>query len=518
MFKKLLLIAALGLGLGALTGPTERVSAQNTTCSDRPGTDVSNACANTRFTRGAITTNCIVFTDITKGCVPASGGGTLTFLRADGTFSVVAAGGGSAIVGMILPWSGATVPDTYLLAYGQAVSRVTYIDLMSVLTFRPSISCTSGSPTITVSTDISDRMPIGAKVEAIACFIAGTTVASKGAGTLTLSNNAGATTSTTATIFPWGNGDGSTTFNVPNLMGRVMVGRDNMSGSAAGVVTAAFYGVNPDALGAVGGSQSSTLVTGNLPAYTPSGTVSGSVSITDLGHNHTAVGSGSTSVQPQFGGVDVISAGGQNTSTNTTGITASLSGATLAGDAQGGTSAAFSRIQPSVTVDYIIKALPDSAVGDTITVGVTNVAGGAPTNILYNNAGKVGEYTLATANQYNCATAGSIVQPSVVYQAETVTTYGTTTVFDLCTFKNTSVTLTGDITTMTLTNVVAGKAGMITYIQDGAGGHTSVFDPILKFTGGVPPTLTATAGAVDILTYACRSATFCGASLLTDVR
>lgn len=516
MFKKLLLIAALGLGLGSLMGQTKPVVAQNTTCSDRPGTDVSNACANTRFVHNGYI-NCVIFTDITKGCVPASGGGSVNFLRADGTFAPTGAGG-SAIVGMILPWAGASVPDTYLLAYGQAVSRTTYASLFSAMTATETISCTSGSPNITVSADVATRMPTGGKIEGIACFIAGTSISSKSGTTLTLSNNAGATTSTAIRFIPWGNGDGSTTFNVPNLMGRTMVGRDNMSGSAAGVVTAAFYGVNPDALGAPGGSQSSTLITGNLPAYTPSGTVSGSVSITDPGHNHTAVGSGSTSVQPQFGGVDVISAGGQNTSTNTTGVTASLSGATLTGAAQGGTSAAFSRIQPSVTIDYIIKALPDSAVGDTITVGVTNVAGGAPTNILYNNAGKVGEYALATANQYNCATAGSIVQSSVVYQAETVTTYGTTTTFDFCAFKNTSVTLTGNITTMTLTNVVAGKAGMITFIQDGSGNHTTVFNSILKFTGGTTPTLTTTAGAVDILTYACRSATFCGASLLTDVK
>jgi hypothetical protein len=293
-----------------------------------------------------------------------------------------------------------------------------------------------------------------------------------------------------------------------------------MSGSAAGVVTAAFYGVNPDALGAPGGSQSSTLITGNLPAYTPSGTVSGSVSITDPGHNHTINNAASiVAVQPQFGGADVSTGGGVNTSTSTTGITASLSGATLTGAAQGGTSAAFSRIQPSVTIDYIIKALPDSAVGDTITVGVTNVAGGATTNILYNNAGKVGEYALATVPDMYAGTAtNKIVAPSVVWPPEVTITYGTTTTFDMSTFRDAVVTLTGDITTMTVTNVVVGKSGSITYIQDGSGNHTTVFDSKIKFAGGVAPTLTTTAGAVDVLNFACRTATFCYAAMMNDVK
>lgn len=524
--KRLLLTLGVALGFGWALLPTEQnvAWAQNTTCSDRPATDVSNACANTRFTRGAITTNCIVFTDTTKGCVPASGGGTLTFLRADGTFAVVAAGGGSAIVGMVLPWTGASVPDTYLLAYGQAVSRTTYVDLMSVVTYRPTISCTSGSPAVTVSADIADRVPLGAVIEATACFTAGTVLASKSSTTLTFNHNAGATTSANAVIFPFGAGDGSTTFNLPNLMGRALVGRDNMSGSAAGVLTTTYYGTNPDAIGARGGAETVTLFTTNLPPYTPSGSFGGSVNIIN----------GAITVAGTAGTFFPTSASGNSLSNSSPGgvwgttgdITASqapssgsLSGTTWTGDAQGGISTPFARVQPSFTVDWIIKALPDSAVGDSITVGVTNVAGGVTTNILYNNAGKVGEYALATKAQMYAATAADkIVTPSVIYPTETTTTYGATTTFDFSTFKNTKVTLTGDITTQTLTNIVEGKAGMITFIQDGSGNHTTVWNSIFKFSGGTAPTLTTTAAAVDILTYSCRTTTFCAASLLTDVK
>ncbi len=516
MFKKLLLVIGLGAGLAYTLAPTQPTLAQNTTCSDRPGIDVSNACANTRFVHNGFI-NCVIFTASTKGCTPASGGGTVNFLRADGTFAPTGAGG-SAVVGMILPWAGASVPDTYLLTYGQAVSRTTYASLFSALSATATISCSSGSPNITVSADIANRMPIGGAIEGSACFVAGTTVSSKSGTTLTLNHNAGATTSTAIVFIPWGNGDGSTTFNVPNLVGRTMVGRDNMSGSTAGVITSTYYGANPDAF-AYGGAQSSTLGTANLPAYTPSGTVSGSVSVTDPGHSHQTRSIGITVGND---GPALMSGGGgtvQNTEIATTSITASLSGATLAGAAQGGSSTPFSNIQPAVTIDYIIKALPDSAVGDSITVGVTNVAGGATTNILYNNAGKVGEYALATVPDMYAGTANNkIVTPSIVWPPEVTVTYGTTTTFDMSTFRDAVVTLTGNITTMTVSNVVVGKSGAITFIQDGTGSRTTVWDSKFKFAGGTTPTLTTTAGAVDILNYDCRTSTFCYAAMMNDVK
>jgi hypothetical protein len=125
---------------------------------------------------------------------------------------------------------------------------------------------------------------------------------------------------------------------------------------------------------------------------------------------------------------------------------------------------------------------------------------------------------IATSANYLAGTTDKFLEAGTIYQAETTTTYGTTTTFDFVTFIDTKVTLTGDITTQTLTNVMAGKAGTIAFIQDGSGNHTTVWNSIFKFAGGAQPTLTITAAAVDILTYSCRSATFCTASLLKDVK
>ena len=53
----------------------------------------------------------------------------------------------------------------------------------------------------------------------------------------------------------YGTGNGSTTFNVPDLRGRVAVGKDNMGGTAASRVTSAICGIAGNTLGASGGDQ-----------------------------------------------------------------------------------------------------------------------------------------------------------------------------------------------------------------------------------------------------------------------
>jgi microcystin-dependent protein len=68
--------------------------------------------------------------------------------------------------------------------------------------------------------------------------------------------------------YPYGNGDGSTTFNVPDERGYIEVGKDNMGGSAASRITSASTnGANSTTLGGVGGAQTHTLVTEEMPAH-----------------------------------------------------------------------------------------------------------------------------------------------------------------------------------------------------------------------------------------------------------
>lgn len=78
----------------------------------------------------------------------------------------------------------------------------------------------------------------------------------------------------------YGVGNGSTTFNVPDLRGRFPAGKDDMGGSAANRITNGVAGFVGTTLGASGGAQ----------AVTPTGSIGGSQSIahvhTGLSHTH----------------------------------------------------------------------------------------------------------------------------------------------------------------------------------------------------------------------------------------
>jgi hypothetical protein len=125
---------------------------------------------------------------------------------------------------------------------------------------------------------------------------------------------------------------------------------------------------------------------------------------------------------------------------------------------------------------------------------------------------------IASCSQYAAATASTLTASANVFCGETATTFGATTTFDFSTFINTAVTLTGNITTMSVANVKAGQAGSIAFIQDATGSRTTVWNSILKFSGGTTPTLSTAANAIDVLFYSCRSATVCPASLVLNMK
>lgn len=65
----------------------------------------------------------------------------------------------------------------------------------------------------------------------------------------------------------YGVGDGSTTFAVPDLRGRVIAGQDDMGGSSANRLTNQTNGVEGDTLGATGGAETHTLTTAQIPSH-----------------------------------------------------------------------------------------------------------------------------------------------------------------------------------------------------------------------------------------------------------
>ncbi len=77
----------------------------------------------------------------------------------------------------------------------------------------------------------------------------------------------------------YGTGDGSTTFNIPDLRGRVLAGVDNMGGSAANRLTTGGSGIAGTTLGATGGAETETLTLAQLPTSITSGNAAQAISV-----------------------------------------------------------------------------------------------------------------------------------------------------------------------------------------------------------------------------------------------
>jgi microcystin-dependent protein len=98
----------------------------------------------------------------------------------------------------------------------------------------------------------------------------------------------------------YGVGDGSTTFNVPDLRGRAVAGRDDMGGTAASRITAAGSGITGTTLGNAGGAETHTLTIAQMPAHTHG--ISGGTNLQGGGPNATVTSGNNVQTTSQGGG------------------------------------------------------------------------------------------------------------------------------------------------------------------------------------------------------------------------
>lgn len=266
----------------------------------------------------------------------------------------------------------ATAPPSakYLFAYGQAISRTTYATLLADITITQSVTRTNGSPTLTGFSDTT-QIPIGACIEGSGIPNSGsctTSVLSCTTSTCTLSQNANSSGTANVQIFPNGNGDGATTFNLPHCDGNVLVGRNNMSGSPSARLSTTYFGTGPNALGAQGGGQSQTASTSigqtNLPSvnFAVSGITLNNPSVgveaNTCGQGSNLCTGGSATAYEQSAtsnatGPTNLAGGAVTTSVSVNSQGSAASG----GSGTAATSAAFSIVQPSLTANCMMRVL-----------------------------------------------------------------------------------------------------------------------------------------------------------------
>lgn len=145
---------------------------------------------------------------------------------------------------------------------------------------------------------------------------------------------------TYATLFTaigttFGAGDGSTTFNLPDLRGRVAAGKDDMGGVSANRLTDQTGGVNGDTLGDTGGSEVHTLTEAELAA-----------------HNHRAWGSTAGAGTANIGDASGKAFLGASAETQYF-ETANASSTALIEDT--GSDDAHNNVQPTIVLNKIIK-------------------------------------------------------------------------------------------------------------------------------------------------------------------
>ena len=180
---------------------------------------------------------------------------------------------------MVAPWAGVgpTPPAGWLFCAGQNVGRATYPALFAVLARSASVTITIASPAIVTWTGhglgagdpivfrTTGALPTGLAAGTLYYVIAAGLTANAfevsatpgGAAVNTSGSQSGVHAGWYA---PFGDGDGSTTFGIPDLRGRTPFGRDTMDGSAASRLTgSAAGGLDGTNLGNVGGEQAHTL-------------------------------------------------------------------------------------------------------------------------------------------------------------------------------------------------------------------------------------------------------------------
>lgn len=260
--------------------------------------------------------------------------------------------------GTVVPFAGITVPTGWLLCDGSAVQRSTYANLFAAITQSATVTLTIASPCVItwtnhplvvgdkVSFETTGALPTGLSV-GTNYFVSAVLSANTFKVSATLDgadvNTSGTQSGThTCRFNPHGCGNGTTTFTLPDLTGRVPAGKE----ATATRLTVGNSGVRGNVLGVTGGDE-------RLHSHTH-----GPGTLSTAGHGHTASGVGLVGNNLANGTTRAVGTGdGVNSgyfqdvqvTVNAAGAIAVNAGATAA---QG--SGASQNVQPTIVLNYII--------------------------------------------------------------------------------------------------------------------------------------------------------------------
>jgi microcystin-dependent protein len=277
---------------------------------------------------------------------------------------------GAYKVGDFVKWTSNDDPETYLygqiysLGAGEVTVIVTEVSLGTVTTVTSARLSIAGLPGKSAYEIAVDEGFTGVEEDWLTALVPAGTVSQTARATAPpgylLCDGSAVSRTTYARLFDaigtaYGAGNNSTTFNIPNLQGRVPVGRDSSQSEF-------------DVLGEVGGAKTHTLTTAQMPSHTHT---QNAHNHTQDSHNHTqnAHGHNIHLGATQLGYTNSTAATGTNLGamvggnngfvatnvTATNNATTATNQATTATNQNTGGGEAHNNLQPYVVLNYMIK-------------------------------------------------------------------------------------------------------------------------------------------------------------------